>query len=57
MENSKNHFYFTVRVLFLVLFSCTSLSNVLAQDASGVKKWNFLTDVYVMFPYIFLLKK
>ncbi len=52
MENDHNPFDFIARVLLLVIFSCSSLGNVSAQDTSGVKKWNFLTDVYLMFPYI-----
>jgi hypothetical protein len=32
---------------------CTTVNNpASAQDSTKVKKWNFLTDVYIMFPYM-----
>ena len=52
MVNNHTRFDFIARVFFLVLISCASLGIVSAQDTSAVKKWNFLTDVYLMFPYM-----
>ena len=38
--------------LFLFLFLSNCLNNVSAQSPDSAKKWNFLTEVYVMFPYM-----
>ena len=34
----------------LIMFFITCSTQVSAQDTTKVKKWNFLTDVYLMFP-------
>ena len=38
--------------LCLIMFFLTCSSQVSAQDTTKVKKWHFLTDVYLMFPYM-----
>ena len=52
MSNSKTRFVFATSVLCLVLVLCTSFSQVSAQDTTKVKKWNFVTDIYLIFPYM-----
>jgi len=52
MSISKTRFVFATSVLCLVLVFCTSLCQVSAQDTNSVKKWNFLTDIYLIFPYM-----
>jgi hypothetical protein len=52
MSNSKTRFVIATSVLCLVLVFCTSFSQVSAQDTSSVKKWNFVTDIYLIFPYM-----
>jgi len=37
-------------VFFLLFISFTGMNSILAQDTIQEKKWNFLTDIYVMFP-------
>jgi len=52
MNNLKTRFAFTATILFLVLFFFSYSSPVSAQDTTNVKKWNFSTDVYLLFPYM-----
>lgn len=52
MSNSKTRFVFATSVLCLILFFCNSISQVSAQDTSSIKKWNFVTDIYLIFPYM-----
>jgi len=50
MKNqSKN--YLVNGLILLILFTFY-INNVSAQSDTIVKKWNFLTDVYLMFPYM-----
>ena len=37
---------------FLLTVFFGGLNSTSAQDSTKVKKWNFLTDVYLMFPYM-----
>jgi hypothetical protein len=38
--------------LCLIMFFSSSFNVVSAQDSTTAKKWNFLTDFYLMFPYM-----
>ncbi len=42
----------TSNFLFILLLSGICLNNVTAQSADTVRKWNFLTDIYLIFPYM-----
>ncbi len=52
MEKRKYSFAVSSTTLWLVLLFFTSFSPVTAQDSTKVKKWNYLADVYIMFPYM-----
>lgn len=39
-------------VFFLLLICFTGMTSTLAQDTINEKKWEFLTELYVMFPYM-----
>jgi len=52
MNHLKPSFAFTNTVWCLLLFLITYSSHVKAQDSTKVKKWNYLADVYLMFPYM-----
>jgi hypothetical protein len=44
---------FLITPLFICLLTCMlGFNSTSAQDTKSVKKWNFLTDVYLMFPYM-----
>jgi hypothetical protein len=43
---------FIAPVLFFSLMCSWANNPAFAQDTARVKKWNFLTDVYLMFPYM-----
>ena len=50
--------FFRKRVVFAsaflcwILLCCSCFTRLAAQDTTHVKKWNFLADVYLMFPYM-----
>jgi hypothetical protein len=48
----KIRFSFTPTYLYLLLLFSLSFLNCPAQSLSKEKNWHFLTDVYVMFPYM-----
>ena len=48
----NNRFISASATLLLILFFCACHSEASAQDTTKVKKWNFLADVYLMFPYM-----
>jgi hypothetical protein len=52
MNNPKTRFAFTATILCLALVILTYSGPVSAQDSTKVKKWNFNTDVYLIFPYM-----
>ena len=52
MINSKTRFVFIVTVSILLMSCCTFLNPASAQDTTKVKKWNFVTDIYLIFPYM-----
>ena len=52
MRNFNKYFISTSVTLCIFLFFCTFIGKVSAQDTTRVKKWNFLADVYLMFPYM-----
>jgi len=44
-----------IKIIFAFLFFliyAAGLNHISAQDTEPVKKWNFLTDIYLMFPYM-----
>ena len=51
MLRLKKFTVFTLSITVLLLF-CTGYSNASAQPGDSVKKWNFLTEIYIMFPYM-----
>jgi len=51
MERLKNRLKVTQAFCCLLLCFCV-FNPVSAQSATSEKKWNFLTDVYLMFPYM-----
>jgi len=50
MKRLKNNFATTYARLSLMLILLFSINHLSAQQADTAKKWNFLTDVYLMFP-------
>jgi hypothetical protein len=52
MRNFSDRFVLSSKLLCVILLFFTCLNQVLAQEAAPEKKWNFLTDVYLMFPYM-----
>ena len=52
MLSIKNRFISTFTSLYLIALFLTCFSQASAQDNTEVKKWNFLADVYLMFPYM-----
>lgn len=52
MNYLKPLFTFRNMVWCLTLFFVTCPGLVKAQDTTSVKKWNYLADVYIMFPYM-----
>lgn len=52
MNNMLYRSIFKSISICLILFSCACFTHVSAQDTARVKKWNFLVDVYLMFPYM-----
>jgi len=52
MKKPKKRFVFIPKTLCLIVFFFTCYNQVTAQDTARVKKWNFLADVYLMFPYM-----
>jgi hypothetical protein len=51
MRLFKNQLSIASAIFFI--FLCFNIFNpVSAQDSINVKKWNFLTDIYLMFPYM-----
>ncbi len=52
MGNFKKWIVPNFTSLCLIMFFLTCSSQVSAQDTTKVKKWHFLTDVYLMFPYM-----
>ena len=51
MENPRSSFsIISAFSSLLMLFS--GLNHITAQDTSAAKKWNYLADVYLMFPYM-----
>jgi hypothetical protein len=52
MKKFKNRISATFVSLSLILLFCNDFSQASAQDSTKVKKWHFLTDVYLMFPYM-----
>ncbi len=52
MNYLKTRFLFSTTFLCMVLFLGASFSQVLAQDSTKVKKWHFLAEPYLMFPYM-----
>jgi hypothetical protein len=52
MKNVKNRLTYTTTCLCLIFFFCKCFGNVSAQSPDSLKKWHFLTDVYLMFPYM-----
>lgn len=52
MKNFRNRSVIITTVLCLALIFSTCYSPVSAQDTAGVRKWTFLTEIYLMFPYI-----
>ena len=51
MEHLKNRFIFTIVISCILLFF-SEFNPISAQTATSEKKWSFLTDVYLMFPYM-----
>jgi hypothetical protein len=51
MKRVKNRFRYTT-YLCLIFFACKSFSSVSSQSPDSLKKWHFLTDIYLMFPYM-----
>jgi hypothetical protein len=51
MRNLRSSFLIISAFCCLLMLFGKS-ENITAQDAAAVKKWNFLTDVYLMFPYM-----
>jgi len=52
MNSSKHRFVRASTSLCLLLWCCNWLSPALAQTPDTVKNWHFLTDIYLMFPYM-----
>jgi hypothetical protein len=52
MSIFKNRSAFTPASICILLFFCTCSGHVAAQKADTIKKWNFITDVYLLFPYM-----
>ena len=52
MNNLNYRFAFGVTVLSFVLFFCSYTNRVSAQSADSLNKWNFQTDIYLIFPYM-----
>jgi hypothetical protein len=50
MIHSSGRLFSTVSLAFLLFF--TGYQSLSAQSSAAEKKWNFLTDVYLMFPYM-----
>jgi hypothetical protein len=50
MNRFKNNFATTYARISLMLILLFGLNHLSAQQADTVKKWNFLVDVYLMFP-------
>jgi hypothetical protein len=50
MNFTKNRIVYASVSLCLILFF--SFSHISAQDSTPVKKWNFLAEPYLMFPYM-----
>jgi hypothetical protein len=50
MKNFKNPIVATSAALCLSMFLLTWSTHISAQDSTKVKKWHFLTDVYLMLP-------
>jgi hypothetical protein len=48
----KNRIAFTSTALCMGLLFITSFSQVIAQSADSTKKWSFLAEPYLMFPYM-----
>lgn len=52
MLSIKNRFLSAYTSLFLIALFLTSFSLASTQDNTEAEKWNFLADVYLMFPYM-----
>jgi len=52
LKYSKNRFALISTSLLIILFFCIFQNQALAQDSAPEKKWHYLTDVYLMFPYM-----
>jgi hypothetical protein len=52
MKKLKFRSGFIIYSLFISLLFCIGYGQSYAQDTVNVKKWNFLADVYLMFPYM-----
>jgi len=50
MKNSKPQFVSTIALLYVVLFLFINQNSVSAQPVESLKKWHYLTDIYLMFP-------
>ena len=51
MKNLKSRICITSALCCLLMF-LGGLNSISAQTSTSEKKWNFLTDVYLMFPYM-----
>jgi hypothetical protein len=52
MLKMKKSIILTFKITVLLLIFCPASNNASAQSGDSVKNWNFLTEVYIMMPYM-----